>query len=585
MPLFFAPSGGKVVGTLARVGSSWWVVCALCLGAASARGEDPAAKPAPAATGASPATTPASGAPAAQAPASTPKAANGLPTLPPPGAPQELPLSLQEAVSLAIENNLDVQISRYDPLIAYEQHVAAWGAYDPRASGQFGYRDDEIPVSSVLQGSSNVLVEKEYAGSAGVAGLLPLIGWSYSLDYTGAGLRTTSPINDLSPEYSAGLSGKITAPLLKGFLWGEPWVFVKSTRIAASSSLDEFSRSLMDTVESTERAYWQLVAQEERLRVANKSLETALTLREQTGAQYDVGVVSRVEVVEADAGVAAREFDRITAENLYRGSQDQLIDIVLGPNLTPDSQLEIRPTSHPDVVHYDVDAEEATARALELRPEIALARAAIDQQELQLKFAKNQRLPQLDAVGTYGYRGLAGATNPVPGFNGGARPPTALEHTYPHTDDDFFTAKGARQWSLGGVLSFPIGKVGERADVRRAELELRRAETGLRRTEQQIIVEIRAAVRNLRSAQEGIAAAESRRVATEEQLRAERIRLEHGESTPFDVLQRESDLVDAESQKIAALQVYRNSLAALDRAQGTILRDRNIVVEEARTLR
>ena len=78
---------------------------------------------------------------------------------------------------------------------------------------------------------------------------------------------------------------------------------------------------------------------------------------------------------------------------------------------------------------------------------------------------------------------------------------------------------------------------------------------------------------------------ERRRLASEEQLRAETIRLEHGESTPFDVLQREEDLVGAESQKIFALQAYRDSLTALERAQGTILRNHNVVVEEALTLR
>ena len=107
----------------------------------------------------------------------------------------------------------------------------------------------------------------------------------------------------------------------------------------------------------------------------------------------------------------------------------------------------------------------------------------------------------------------------------------------------------------------------------------------MRREEQDIVLEVRDAIRNLLSAQEGIEAAERRRIAAAEQFRAESIRLEHGESTPFDVLQREEDLVDAESQKIAALQIYRNSLAALDRAQGTILRDRNVIVEQARTLR
>jgi outer membrane protein TolC len=559
------------MGIVARIGSGSWMVLALALAALPARparAEDPAA-----------------GAPPAPAPATQlPAGAGGLPALPPPGAPQELPLSLQEAIALAIENNLDVQISRYDPLIAHEEHVAAWGAYDPRAIGEFGYRYEEIPVASSLQQNS-ILLEKEYAGSAGLEGMVPLLGWSYRLDYTGVGLRSNSTIQDLSPEYRAGVRAVVTLPLLKGFLWSEPWVAVKATGIAEGASLDEFRRSLMDTVVETEQAYWGLVASEERLRVANKSLETALTLREQTGAQYDVGVVSRVEVVEADAGVASREFDRIRSENLYLSAQDRLIDLVLGPNLTPDSQLELRPTSNPDVVHYDVDPEEATARAFEGRPEIGLAQAAVEQQELQVKFARNQRLPQLDAVGSYGYAGLAGTTNPAPGFGGVPRTPVNVDNTYPGTDDEFFSSAGARTWTLGGVLAFPLGKVTDRANLRRAELALRRSETELRRVEQVIVIEIRDAIRNLRSAQEGIEAAERRRLAAEEQLRAERIRLEHGESTPFDVLQREEDLVDAESQKIAALQVYRDSLAALDRAQGTILRDRNIVVEEARTLR
>ena len=96
---------------------------------------------------------------------------------------------------------------------------------------------------------------------------------------------------------------------------------------------------------------------------------------------------------------------------------------------------------------------------------------------------------------------------------------------------------------------------------------------------------MREAIRNLHSSLEGIDAAERQRVAAEEQLRAESIRLEYGESTPFDVLLKEEVLVDAESRKIGALQLYHNSVTALDRAQGTILSSANIVVEEAAVLR
>ena len=134
-------------------------------------------------------------------------------------------------------------------------------------------------------------------------------------------------------------------------------------------------------------------------------------------------------------------------------------------------------------------------------------------------------------------------------------------------------------------MTIPIGNVSGRAGVSKAQLELRRAQTELRKLELDIVLDVRRWIRDLKSSLEGIESAEQKRLAAAEQLRAESIRLEYGESTPFDVLQREEVLVDAESQKINALQTYHNSVTNLERAQGTILRTANIVVEEAAALR
>ena len=105
------------------------------------------------------------------------------------------------------------------------------------------------------------------------------------------------------------------------------------------------------------------------------------------------------------------------------------------------------------------------------------------------------------------------------------------------------------------------------------------------RIEQDIIFEIRKAARDLESSLNGIEASERGVAAATEQLRAEEIRLEYGESTPFDVLLREESLVTAESQMITSLKTYRSSLTALDRRQGTILRNRNIAIDAAMGLR
>ena len=150
---------------------------------------------------------------------------------------------------------------------------------------------------------------------------------------------------------------------------------------------------------------------------------------------------------------------------------------------------------------------------------------------------------------------------------------------------DFFDGRSGLNWSAKGILSIPIGNNTAYHNLERSRLEFRRANAQTKRTEQDIILDVRNAVRNLESAYEGIEASERARIAASEQLRAERIRLEHGESTPFDVLLREEQLVSAERDKIEALRVYQNSATALDRAQGTILQSHSIVIQDVSTLR
>ena len=125
----------------------------------------------------------------------------------------------------------------------------------------------------------------------------------------------------------------------------------------------------------------------------------------------------------------------------------------------------------------------------------------------------------------------------------------------------------------------------QQSEARGVTFELRRAGSRMKRLQQTIIVEVRRAARNLEASQEAIESSRDAERAAQEQLRAERIRLEYGESTPFDVLQREEDLVDRENELIDAFRAYRNSVTSLDRAQGTILRNRNIRIDEVGVLR
>ncbi len=493
------------------------------------------------------------------------------------------PLDIGEAVALAIRNGLNVEVERYGPLVATAQAASAWGVYDPTLVAD-GFYDVIKSPNTFLLNPVQVNRDRVQGGSVGVQQQIPYIGASFDARFASSSTVTRSLIQQFDPLYNSSFFISANIPLLRNLVWNDAWTNVKLAGARGDAAEQQFRLALMDNVQSTVNSYWGLVAARDRVRVAQKSLETARALLEQTRTQYEVGVVSQVEVVEAEAGVANREFELIQSANNYRNAQDVLIDAVMGTELKARTELQIVPTA--DLTAYRVtpiDVEQAVAQAFQGRPELRLATNAIEQNEMNLKFAKSQRLPQLDLQARYGFQGVSGRVNGAsagvplpPGF------PPPVNRAYGESVDDFFTADGAGNIRVQGIFSVPIPNTTGRKQVASREFDLRRSETSRVRLEQQVILEVRAATRTLLAASQGIEAAERRRLAAEEQLRAERIRLEHGESTPFEVLQREEDLVEAESQKINALQLFHAAETALERAQGTILDAHAIELDAAR---
>ncbi len=493
-----------------------------------------------------------------------------------------LQLSIDEAIAMGLKNNLDVEVTRHDPLMSWEDFRSSWGAYDPNLTADLLYESRETPIASTLQ-TADALQEREIGGNSGIRGKVPWLNAIYGISYQGSQLKTNSTIQDLSPGNNVTGIAEVSIPLLKNLIWDQDWTRVKQTEVLYGISNEDFRRQVMDSVREIEVAYWDLVAADDSVRVAEKSLETAEALLRQTKTQYEVGVVSRVEVTESEAGVAEREVNLIRVQNAYLTAQDALMNSVLGRGLRPGSSLEIAPSTRPDdYIVYQIDIEEAASKAFENRPELASALKEVERREMELKFRNNQKLPQLDVRAGYWLQGISGRTNPEPGFTGGPRPPVQVRSSYASAHDAWFGTDQADSWRAGATFSIPIGNRAARHQANRAQIDLRKAASQVARLRQNIILSVRRAARDLTSAQEGIEAAERQRIAADEQLRAERIRLEQGESTPFDVLLRERDLVDAESSKINAIRVYRNSVVALDREQGTILKTRNVQIDDVR---
>jgi outer membrane protein TolC len=518
------------------------------------------------------------------------------PTAPPP-APGEQRLSLREVTLMALANNLSIEIQRATPKIADTVVVQAQGAFDPFAFSEFEFEHRETPVASTVLaafGLQGVIDEDEWDGGGGIAGATPL-GLEYSSAYNFRRLDSNTPGEALERSYRPVWETGLVLPLLKDLIYNESNVRVRRSRIARDISLEDFRRELTNELTVVESTYWRLAAERANAGVAQKSLKTAQDLLEQTRVQYEVGVVSRVRVTEADAGVAEREVNLIRAENFVGDAQDELLNRILAPEAREYAITHIV-TEDPTFVEYTVDESEALEKAMVQRPELAVARKAVEDAELQLAYAKNQRLPSLDVSASYMMSGLSGPQKIPPGtpINArgipvppgdptqvGVQPDLGFDPDSVDAHEDFFRDSGAHGWSAGARVEIPIGNRTARYQVSQREIELRRANTALKRTEQFVILEVRRAARTLRSAIEALQASERRRAAQEETLRAEQERLRLGDSTPFNVLEREEDLAEAERQVVAALQIYRVSVAELQRSQGTLLESYGIVVDQA----
>ena len=513
---------------------------------------------------------------------------------------QDRLITLPEAVALALEYNLGLQVERLDPALARERVRESWGAFDPNIVALYDRQHVETPVASSVQSffgtQGNQTTDDYYVYNAGLRGILPW-GFTYSSGYTMQLLSSDSGFYALDKQYTAVWRSELAVPLLRNLYWSTPDLLVRRSRVSQDITDENFRARLTDTVALVEAAYWALAATRALEAAAEKSVETANDLLEQTKVQYEVGVVSRVRVTEADAGLAQREFDRIVRANEAQAAQDRLLTAILAPQIGDYTSTRIR-TEEPTFVPYDVNAEVALERARALRPELIAAQKAVENAGLDERYAWNQKLPELNVVGSYTNNGLSGTQKVAPGTPLGFRddpttpgvfdpiPVTQDDFGFPDgrwgADNDFFDAGGAHSWGVGANLVVPIGNDALDARHVQSKIQLRRAKTNLRIQEQNITVDVRNSVRDLKSSIDGVKAAQRARIASEETLRAEQERLRLGDSTPHTVLDYEEDLRLAESNEIRALQVYRTAIAALERAQGTLLEKLGIGVADER---
>ncbi|KPJ63929.1 hypothetical protein AMJ44_13700 [candidate division WOR-1 bacterium DG_54_3] len=487
---------------------------------------------------------------------------------------KNLSLSLEDCIVGTMRNNLSIAVEILNPEIADINASRAKERFMPAFSFNINNEENNSASYSWFDAADVVRTAlKEYTVSLDQS--IPT-GGRFTASLRSYKSDTNRRLQTINPRYGSTLTLDFTQPLLKdfGFKISRREIIIANNNREISEN--QFNHILLNTIFSVEEAYWNLVYSIENLKVRKQSLQLAQDLLEENKKKIEVGSMAPIEIYTAQAEVATREAEILQAEALIKNNEDLLKTIINLAASEGGDGVEILPTDKPVYEKREVKLEEALVTALENRPDLKATKIDLKSKELNVSYAKNQLLPELNLQASYWSPGISGdqilylnnnaLTGVVVGTIEGA-PANALKDALKFKYDN---------WSVGLTLSIPLNTIVSRAAYAEARVSLEQAMLRMQNQEQQIFLEIKTAVRAVQTNYKSVQAYTAARELAEKKLEAEGEKFRVGKSTNYLLLQYQRDAANARSTELKAIIDYNLSLAHLDRVLGTTLKSKNI---------
>jgi HAE1 family hydrophobic/amphiphilic exporter-1 len=495
---------------------------------------------------------------------------------------QQHPLTVREAITMALTNNKEIEIARENVRISEFDLSAAKGVYEPRLTGLSYYERIKSPSASILTGPSGSLVTSGLAGSVSLSGFTPAFGGSYSSTFSSARNTTTNFLGTggLNPTFPTNLSFSYTQPLLRGRDFDNNRRVIEIAKKGLSLTDAQFRQRAIEVITNVQRAYWDLVFNMRNLQIQRDAVRDTQTQLEHNRRMVAQGQLAPIDVVQVEAQLTTFEGavfsaldDTARAENILKF----LISEDRNASIWRDVIVPVDPVTLPVP---DVNIDSAMQTALASREEVRQSDVAREINQVDQRFFRDQRKPQIDLVGSYSTVGLAGQFDPA-----GLNPINGLP--FPPPPDTLIGGYGT---SLSGLLAnrYPAFRVGVQiniplqnrtanAQLGRSLVEGQRIQTQREQLESQIQVEVRNALQAILTSEARLKAAAASRAASEQQYASERRKYDSGLSTLFLVLERQSTLTTARGTELKAQTDLNKAIAELQRATGNALAANNVV--------
>jgi outer membrane protein TolC len=554
----------------------------------------------------------------------------------------KLYVSLKDAIRLALQNNLDLAIARYNLPIANTDilrtqaggtfrgvntgvvqgtpggGVGGYGAgapgagaggttggaggagagasglvqstlgtgtlvssYDPAIVGTVGAEHQTTPLANLqIYGTPSLQLN---TGQANVTYSQAFAtGTTISAQFDNSRQTTNSPFFNLSPTLNSMFRFSFQQQLLAGFGFGPNLRYLRIAKNNKKISDIAFKDQVISTVTQIENIYWDLVNAYQQAQVSEQSLAFAQQAFDNAQKQLKLESVPEMDVMRAEAEVSRRDQDLTVARTSLQ-LQESLIKNALTKSLD-DPTLEALPVVPTDRLEAteppaNQDIQTLISQALHDRPELAESDIDLVNRQISRKAAKNALLPSVSLTGFYGGSGLGGPLNPIYNIPGVPNTSTVPADWSGALANTFNNANP--DYYIGLNLNIPIRNRVAKADQYRSELEYRQAELRREQLRKQIRIEARNAQYALEQTAARVAAARKARDLAQRTFEIMQKEQTVGAGSTFQTMTAQRDLALAELDLVAAMTVLEKAKVELDRATGATLEHNGVLIQDA----
>ena len=472
-------------------------------------------------------------------------------------------ITVEDAVARALERNLDLQTARLSPRIQGYSLQAAEAVFSPTLTSTYGYNNSTNQSTSQLDGGTRTSTQRQ-TYNISLAKTMPWYGGRLSTTFNNSRTETNNSFATFNPSFRSTLSFNYTQPLLAGLSTDNQRTALETQAIQGQISNIQLASQIAIITNRVRVAYWGLRAAIEQIEIQRRSLVQAQELLEQNQIRVQLGTMSDLQVIQAEAQVASAEQSLLGAQIQWRNQELIFKRLLVGGADDPLLTQTLVPTALPTLIEQSVDIDAAISIALDQRADLRQTRHQREISQLDLAVTRNNIRPDLNLTAAYSLQGTGGDLFERSGLGGD---PMLVEPGGYLDGLNSIWGRDTPTWSLTLNFSYPIGNKGARANLRRAELQMEQTDLALRSQELGIVLEVTNAGLTVNDTFLLVQAAQRSREVSERAAEVEVTRFSVGASTNYEVSQAQDALTSARLSELRAMINYVNAIADFELVQ------------------